>query len=263
MKLVVITLNSKSPAVERLVQSIQVHGLQVDEFYAVDGRAGTPALLTGEKLSQTLSLLNRRFPLTNTEIGCYLSHYRVINKAYNEGYERVCILEDDVVLESNFGEVVQDIRSLDNNIEFVRLMALKIRKRKVVQALSQQSQLVRPVRGSLGTQGYILNRQGMKTVLEKGALIAMPIDKFYDSFFLWGLKSYTVEPHIIFENHTQSSIAKTGGKIQGGVLINLGFRAMKLYRSLRRSIHYWVNAADYSPAEFPDDAVGKSQRLRN
>lgn len=263
MKLVVITLNPKSPVVERLVKSIESHELAVDECYAVDGRAGTPALVKGERLSQTLSLMNRRFPLTNTEIGCYLSHYRVIKKAYEEGHQQICILEDDVVLESNFGEVMRSLLSSTKQLEFVRLMALKIRKRKLVHPLSDQCQLVRPLRGSLGTQGYILNRQGMERVLRKGAVISMPIDKFYDSFFIWGLKSYTVEPHIIFENHTQSSIAKTGGKTHKGLMINLGFRLMKLYRSLRRSLHYWMNVTDYSPAEFPEDVVGKSQRLRS
>ncbi len=263
VKLVVITLNPESSVVQRLVQSIKLHTLSVDEFYAVDGRAGTPVLVKGERLSQTRSLLNRRFPLTNTEIGCYLSHYRVIKKAYDDGHDHVCILEDDVVLESNFGDVLKEVVSLGAKAEFVRLMALKIRKRKVVQSLSQHCDLVRPLRGSLGTQGYVLNRSGMKKVLDKGAVISMPIDKFYDSFFLWGLHSFTVEPHIIFENHVQSSIAKTDGKTEGGLMVSVGYRFVKLYRSLRRSYHFWVNFSDYSPAEFPEESVGKSQRLRS
>jgi collagen beta-1,O-galactosyltransferase len=41
-------------------------------------------------------------PLKLGEIGCFLSHYKVWNDVVENNYERVVVLEDDVVFEPSF-----------------------------------------------------------------------------------------------------------------------------------------------------------------
>ncbi|GAB2190341.1 glycosyltransferase family 25 protein [Sessilibacter sp. MAH2] len=263
MKLAVITLNPKSEPVQLLTESLLNQGLIVDEYYAVDGRETMPAMEKGEILDQKLAMFNRRWPLTKTEVGCYLSHLRIIRNAYESGESHLCILEDDVIVEPELAEVLAHITALDDSAHFVRLMALKRRKRKWISALTDKYSLTRPLRGSLGTQGYVLNRVGMGRVLKYASVISMPIDKFYDSFFLYGLNAYTVEPHVIHERHESSSIIKTEGKVMPGIFLWMGHRLLKLYRSLHRTKNYLLNYSHYNPAQYPNKDISKSSRFRD
>ncbi|MCK4564670.1 MAG: glycosyltransferase family 25 protein, partial [Verrucomicrobia bacterium] len=74
----VITLDPKSPGVRGLLDELARQGIAVDLFSAVDGRRGVPPLEPGEEVDQQKALLRKRAPLNSSEVGCYLSHYRLI-----------------------------------------------------------------------------------------------------------------------------------------------------------------------------------------
>lgn len=141
-------------------------------------------------------------------------------------------------------------------------MALKIRKRKPLQKLSAGYTLTRTERGALGCQGYVLNRIGMKKMMDASATIHMPIDKVVDSFFLYDLHCFGIEPHAIYEQLHQSSIKKNGGNLDRRPWVNLMWHLNKLYRSVRRRLHYLKHYAAYYPTPKPEGMQGKSQRIR-
>lgn len=259
----VITLNKTTEPVQALKAQLESQGFEVVFYDAVDGRDSMPELQEGESLSQFRSLINRKAPLTHSEVGCYLSHLRLIKWAYEEGLEHIFILEDDVVLEDGVYDLVDSIMKLGPKAHMVRLMSLKIRKRKILQPLSGRYQLVRPTRGALGGQGYVLNRIGMKKLLDYGSTLYMPVDKLFDSFFMFGLNSYNVEPHAIYETLHESSIKKTKGIIDKRAWVKASWRMNKLYRSIFRKADYLSNLKEYQGAEKPDKSIGKSPRLRN
>ncbi|MCH9691159.1 MAG: glycosyltransferase family 25 protein [Gammaproteobacteria bacterium] len=110
-----------------------------------------PEFTSGERLANTATHWHYLRELNSSEVGCYLSHFRAIRSAYEAGLDRICILEDDVQLEESFGSVLAELEQLPTEVEIVRLMGLLIRKRKVVQALSDDiHKLVRPKRGWSG-----------------------------------------------------------------------------------------------------------------
>lgn len=259
----IITLDKDKDNVKKLQQDLEAQGIESAIFPAVDGRQGPPELQDGESVAQLKALVNRKAPLTSSEMGCYFSHIRLIRQAFESGESHVFILEDDVVLEDDLQPLIHAITQLDEHFHLVRLMSLKVRKRKVLKNLTGNYQLVRPVRGALGTQGYILNRQGMSRILEHGSEMTMPIDKLYDSFFLFDLNCYSVEPHAIYELAHQSSIIKTAA----GLDERLWVRALWRLNKLRRSIYRKINAArhrdEVANAEKPDFTLGKSARLRH
>ena len=258
----VISLDASQEPVKQLTESLTEQGFRVQIFPAVDGRQAMPEVIDGEKLSQLRSMVNRRSPLTPSEVGCYLSHYRLIKKAFAEGEQKVLIFEDDVVVEEGLYPLVQSIFDLGPQAHLVRLMALKLRKRRVVGELTGQHELVRPLRGALGAQGYIVNRDGMRKIIEFGRTISMPIDKLYDSFFLFGLNCYSVEPHAMHETVHPSSIAKRD-KESVPAWVYVAWHVNKLYRSLLRKVNYLMNLGEYWGGEKPGDLPGKSARLRD
>lgn len=258
----IISLNPNVETVQTFQKTLRDAGIDAQIFPAVDGRREMPKLESREQVSQTKALIYRKAPLTTSEIGCYLSHLRAIKQAYSEGHSHACIFEDDVVAEPGLGDVIKDIVHLDESFHLVRLMTLKIRKRKLLQRLPSGYTLTRPERGALGCQGYVLNRTGMKKMIDASTVIHMPIDKVVDSFFLYDLHCFSVEPHAIYEQMHDSSIIKTAGKLDKRFWVKAAWHINKLHRSIRRRLHYLKHYRAYYPTAKPEGKQGKSRRIR-
>ncbi|HVL02420.1 MAG TPA: glycosyltransferase family 25 protein [Dongiaceae bacterium] len=258
----IISLNPGAETAQNLKNTLQDAGIDAQMFPAVDGRREMPALDAGERVSQTKALIYRKARLTTSEVGCYLSHLRLIKQAYAQHHSHVCIFEDDVVAEPGLGDLIKDVVQLGEDFHLVRLMTLKIRKRKLLQKLPSGYTLTRPERGALGCQGYVLNRTGMKKIIDASAAIYMPIDKVVDSFFLYDLHCFSVEPHAIYEQMHNSSIIKTAGKLDKRPWVTILWHLNKLYRSIRRRLHYIKHYSAYYPTVKPEGKLGKSQRIR-
>ncbi|CBL46962.1 Putative galactosyl transferase [gamma proteobacterium HdN1] len=258
----IIALNPENPVANALERSLRDQGILASIRPAVDGRKEMPSLQGRERLNQRDAVLYRQTELTATEVGCYLSHYRLIQEAYDTGLSHICLFEDDVVAEHGLGDLLREIAALEDTFHLTRLMSLKIRKRKLARPLSHGYSVVRPLRGALGTQGYVVNRTGMKEILDFGANIYMPIDKLYDSFFLYNLNCYSVEPHAIYETSRKTSVEKTRQPGRRNLSTFILWQLSKLRRSLRRRLHYLTHRAEYYPATKPNSTLGKSERIR-
>jgi glycosyl transferase family 25 len=197
-------------------------------------------------------------------VGCYLAHLRALRQAYDEGLERVCLFEDDVELEPDFAQVLCELEQLPDGVEMVRLMGLKIRKRKVIKTLSDgRHQLVRPERGALGAQGYLINRIGMRKLLDHGSRIYEPIDKLYDHFWEYDLRLYGVEPHIIYEAVSGSTIVKSNvAKADVAPWLHWFYPLGKLFRSINRHWYLKRNHGEFYPADLPSVKPGRTERMK-
>jgi glycosyl transferase family 25 len=260
----IITLNPESDPVRELRNELKKQGLDSEPSLGVDGRNGTPALIDDEVIDQEESLKMRMVELRNAEIGCYLSHYRLVKKAFEQQYERICILEDDVLIESSFADVLQAIDDLPSTFEFVRLMGLKRHRRKTLQALTPEHHLIRPHKGICGTQGYVINRIGMQKVIAAGKRIAEPIDKFYDHFWDYGLECFGVEPHTIWERtNTQSSIVKESRqRATKPLFARIRKHVVKLSRGFKRRRFIAQRTSQFYPAAPQKGKIGKTVRIR-
>lgn len=260
----IISLNPAAPTASALSQALTTQGVAHNFLPAVDGRKSTPALIDNEQLDTRNALTRHRKLLTNSELGCYLSHYRAVKAAFTQGLERICILEDDVALEPDFANILHTLESQPEAVEMIRLMALRIRKRKIVATLPDgKHQLVRPERGWCGAQGYVLTRSGMKKIIDHGWRIFEPIDKLYDHFWEFDLKLYGVEPHLIYETEHVTSIQKapeTPTKIP--LHYSIAAPILKGLFSLSRSRYLTAHQDEFYPAEAPKTSVGKTRRLR-
>lgn len=142
--------------------------------------------------------------------------------------------------------------------ESIRLMGLKIRKRKVVQTLSDGvHQLVRPERGCLGTQGYLINRAGMRKVLDCAAPSS---SRSTNSTTIWeiDLHLYGVEPHLIWESGGASSIVKSNvAKARVATWLYWLHPVGKFFRSVNRHWYLWRHRSAFYPAQRPAGKPGR------
>lgn len=259
----IISLNPASDMATTLSTALTAQGVAHEFFPAVDGRQGMPALQGREHLDLPRTLRRHKRNLTSSEVGCYLAHYRAINKAFEQGLEHICILEDDVALEPDFARVLAELPGLPEDCEMVRLMGLRIRQRKLVSAIAGGTHnLVRPRRGWLGTQGYVLNRRGMQKFLDHAANIFEPIDKVLDHFWEFDLRIYGIEPHLIYELEHPSSIKKKPN-MKGLVPLHVRLLSpiLKLFFSIHRHTYLWRNRTAFHPAPMPERAMGRTKRI--
>ncbi|MFQ3200427.1 MAG: glycosyl transferase family 25 [Zhongshania sp.] len=257
----VISLNPSSENVQKLIADLKRQGIEAEIFPAVDGRAGMPALEGGERFLDNLAMVRHGKRLTASELGCYLSHLRAAKKAYDDGYQHVFLMEEDVVIEPLFGDVYRSV--LGKGLDMVRLMSLRIRKRVELDTLAGEHRLVRPVRGGLGAQAYVLDRVGMKKFFTYGQNIYEPIDKVMDHFFLFDLKVFAVEPHVAHELVHETSVRKSPdtNDDRPRFLHRLVFHPVKLWFSLRRYFYRLRHHSDFSGAKFPTQKVGRTERV--
>lgn len=266
----IITLD---PAMERamsLQAELRATGIDAEFFPAVDGRHRYPTLQADEQLDQDAAIYYRLMPLGSAEVGAYLSHYRAIRSAYDSGFDQLCLFEDDVHLEPDFGNVLHELRQLPEDYEFIRFMALKRQPRRLVTALSsidgpdQPYWLTRPLRGTLGGQGFLINRRGMEKLIAYGHRIFMPIDKLYDHYWETGLHCFVIEPHIIWETAKPTTIPKPDFKpVTPTLMGKLNRSLIKLQRSIRRRMYLMKHRGAFFPAsQRPPASIGRSPRIR-
>ena len=259
-KIKIITLNKESKNSKELLNSIEKQGLTAELYDAIDGRNTIPKLLKNESIDQHRSEKYRLSILNSPEIGAYLSHYRCIQSAYEQNIKKICILEDDVNIDTDFGSTLNQLLDLPEKYEFIRLMELKRCKRKIVKNINEKHLLTRPEKGTLGAQGYLLNRAGMKKIIDNAMPIWKPIDKFYDHYWEIDLQSFSIEPHLIWETLSESSIKKPNFRPHIDFYTSALWTLQKLKRSIKRKIYILKRRVEFYPKSKSSIKMGKTIR---
>ena len=178
-------------------------GLQHEIVEAVDGR-----LLTSEETSalyspaEAIELLGRE--LTPGEIGCSLSHLRLYQRQVDEGHEEVLILEDDVVIDPSFIDVLRDRDRLPSDWELV--LFHRLNTPLISYWGSRPFGAGRCVKfASLvdGTQSYLLRLSAARKLLKSGYPVRMPADSLTGGMIKTGVNLYAVDPPCIRQFSSQ------------------------------------------------------------
>src|ERR1035441_10719055 len=119
MQIYVINLTR---AVERrriMEQQAQALGIRFHYLAATDGRALTDAdrALGGAERRKRIS----PYPLTDNEVGCWLSHRRAMQQLIDSGQKAAAIVEDDAALSPDFPTVLDAIENLAMDFDFIDL----------------------------------------------------------------------------------------------------------------------------------------------
>lgn len=142
--------------------------------------------------------------LRNGEIGCYLSHYTLWQKAIDLN-ETICILEDDITICcENFNEIL-DTCSLFQDFDIIKLGGIFSRKFFLYKAING-IKLVKYWFDNMGTQGYIITPTAAKQLIKNSAKIRTPVDDFIASYALNKLNVLAIEPPVLKHLNESSDI---------------------------------------------------------
>ena len=108
------------------------------------------------------------------QLGCLLSHKKIIQYSYINNLSNICILEDDVVFKNNFHEDFKRfINMVPNNWDMIYLCGNNFI------GLNKINNLVYKTNGTLTTSSYIIKNTIYKDILNIPDSPIKPIDSYY------------------------------------------------------------------------------------
>ena len=231
---VCISLASASERRALMTRQFRRHGLEVRFFNGIEVRDPSFDVSASEVASRI-----RRYgrPLSNGEIGCYLSHREVWKQLINSTDDAWCVMEDDIALCSGFDAAIRELLTHRQHWDFVRLMGLNRRDRIPYADLPSGMQLMWMDRQPVGLQGYVVTRAGAAELLRHTARIVHAIDTAVDRHWEHKLRMYVTEPEIVRAVEMESTVGYRSG------VTSLSMRAReKFFRRLDKLMSAKYNA---------------------
>lgn len=185
----IFIVNLKKSVERRLKMEAQLNalGLSAEFIDAVDGRL----MSEDEKRSVTADV---NYAFLPGEIGCALSHQKIYKKMIDENIDNALILEDDVVLNEEFKNVMEQITVPDVRPSVILLSRSNKFFKKPLKKLTRKHSLHKTLHATTA-HSYIINKSAANSLLNGLSPVWIVADK-------WGLFEdmslvdvYSVVPH--------------------------------------------------------------------
>ena len=158
-----------------------------------------------------LALIRKGRHLTDSELGCYASHFSVWKMFLNSDHGRLLVMEDDVVFDWDFIKSAFDDPSVASLSGIIRLFSRAPPKCRIIGET--------PLRYILefnsyisGTQAYIIDRPAAKRLLDFCINVDRPIDDQLDRSWAHNISNYGIFPYPAFERIGRSRIGDQRAK---------------------------------------------------
>ncbi len=147
-------------------------------------------------------------PMYAGELGCYSSHYAAWRTFLESPASQLLVLEDDTIVDWGFLEKLVTVDLEAAGVSYLRLYAKRPCAFRVVLrgAVEQQRTLVEYLDRPLGTQGYVVTRDGAERFLRHCRTVKRPLDDELDRAWEHGVACLSIFPFPVIEESTASSI---------------------------------------------------------
>lgn len=202
IKIFVINLMHAPDRRESIALQLAKQNIKFEFFPAVDGKVDT--IYKKSHYRNFNRLLRYARPLSDSQIGCFASHYSLWQKCV-ELNQPIVVLEDDIYLREDFVDKVDFCLTRIAQYHYIRFMG----------AFPRPTQEIEPgikcyLKAPTGTQGYMLDTFSAKQLLKFAKQWVEPVDNYMDKFWVHGLRPYVLEPEIVYTQHVfASSIINT------------------------------------------------------
>ncbi|ENO91852.1 glycosyl transferase [Thauera sp. 28] len=234
----VVNMARSRDRLERMSALLEDTGLSFERFEAVDGSVEDVS-----KCYDSAKQLSSGYrDLSRAELGCYLSHVRLWEKAAERSSGFVVVLEDDIDIEGGIAQLLEGVAGLQCSWDLIRLAGLGEVPYVRLGHLDQNHELVALMRGSTGTQGYCISPDGARKLLAKALPITMPVDVYIDYDWISGIQTLAIMPYPVQENREISStisgqrVASSSSHQQAGISMGMKYKMMRWLRKRRIAI---------------------------
>ena len=198
-------------------------GLSLTFFEAVNGRASHP-LFAHVHAGKRQARKGR--PFRPGEMGCWTSHYLLWQQCVASGKPMV-VLEDDIVLDPRFPELVRALPLVPAEIGYFRLHAED--RPSLAWRWFGGFVLHRYWRNPSCTFGYYLAPVAAERFLRHATEWIVPVDDYMDLAWLHGVECLGLKPGVVSGGHVFESTIRADGKQNAGVSMK-GWVTREAYR---------------------------------
>lgn len=198
---IVISLQRSETRRAQCKMILENSGLAWEILDAIDGLQlqSTPPEYHEEKVIRLLG-----FPLSASEIGCFLSH-RLAWARSIEKNQPTLILEDDFSFEPHFEQALSALSATYQDWDIVRLQGLE----KIADSTLMEMGSFRAVKNhgdALGATAYLIKPSAAKRLIQCSQEIYEPLDHFLEHQQKHGLKIIAIKPYPVIVNGVVSTI---------------------------------------------------------
>jgi glycosyl transferase family 25 len=146
--------------------------------------------------------------LTQGELGCYASHFSLWQNLLASDLDQLIILEDDLLVDWGFIRLMLDVDFSAQGINYLRLFSRVPCPSRHIRwrYLDDSRALIRFVDYALGTQAYLITRNGAATLSLHCQRVRRAIDHEMDRFWDHGVPNLAVYPYPVVEISAPSRI---------------------------------------------------------
>lgn len=146
-----------------------------------------------------------RTPLTNSEIGCYLSHMKLWRRIIESKLDWAVIMEDDLLIEESLPNILDKIGKLTIAWDLIRLAGLFTVPTKSIGSLDNNHTLNMLLNTACGAQAYCLSKRGAEKLLAKALPIVRPVDNTMDRYWENNLTILAIQPYPVQQDESGTS----------------------------------------------------------
>jgi glycosyl transferase family 25 len=170
-------------------------GVNYEFFEAVNGRAFDMTTTPFYDRAKRRAAFGR--DMIPAEMGCLLSHRGIFEKMDRENIPAAVVLEDDVIFEPEFAQVLNALMTTKMKWDVIRFVgSAKIYKRgcRKIAPLFEKYWMARLPTAPGGAHGYLLTLKAARVMLEHMQMNWMPIDTLQGRTWETGLETLVVYP---------------------------------------------------------------------
>ena len=142
------------------------------------------------------------------ELGCTFSHYKIFQKMVAEHLSHAVVLEDDVIFEEDFPQVLRALLETDTRWDVIRFLGSpKIYKRgcRKIKPLVGEYNLARLPTTPGGAHGYLLTLGAARRMIDYMQSTWMPIDAQQGRMWETELETLVVHPAPLYPDEAAGS----------------------------------------------------------
>lgn len=210
MRIIFINLARAADRRRNMERQLAAFGLDFERLEATDGQHLTVAdrLPVDDHKRRWIT----PYPLSNNEIGCWLSHRRALQKIAEGERSTAAVIEDDAELLPDFPNVIAAIDQQQPDFDFIFLHRKFKKGEQFVpcKPLLPELRLGRVGPAHMGAIGYVVSRQGAQKFLAYAPRFAHAVDKEIHRYWANGLDIYGLErPIVVHADQGHSFIEET------------------------------------------------------
>jgi glycosyl transferase family 25 len=175
------------------------------------------------------------FGLTNTEIGCFISHRNAWLKCVASN-QAALIFEDDFIIEPHFQESLNILLTQYIDWDIARLQGLRDSQHQLIKKYGCNEVVINKT-DPLGATAYLIKPRSAEILLANSKKIFEPLDHFLEHRKKHGLRIVAIKPYPVTTRNLPTTIT---GRPSRPPITGL----QKLLRSLLRWVDRIINSED-------------------